>query len=132
MTIYIRTKALFEKGDVKEDGTIEVTRKEMYKLGAARGVDELVRDVNGTVFELKRKGEIKGYGDNFKVLRKEGMTQLSLLEDTGVRKRKRKRKEPGLAPVEKYLVKIGRGGGSKRFKDFLSSKPMDKFFSTKP
>lgn len=133
LTIYIRTKARLVKGSVKEDGTVQVTKKEMFKLGVDRRVNRkhwLVQDVDDAVLALKQKGEIKGYGDNFKVLKEEGDIQPSLLELTGVVKKKRKR-EDGPGSTERYLIKIGKGGGSKRFKEFLSSKPMDKYLSTR-
>ena len=38
------------------------------------------------LIELNAKGEIKGYGSNFKVLRKDGITQPGLLEVTGRRR----------------------------------------------
>jgi hypothetical protein len=43
------------------------------------------------------------------------------------RRRKRAKKEPDLTKAEKYIVKIKAGCGSRRFRDWLSSKPMDRF-----
>jgi hypothetical protein len=79
--------------------------------------------------ELKRKGEIRGYGDNFKVVREEGNVQASLLEISGVKKKSRGHKMS--VKSDQYVAKIGREGGSKRFMEFLSSKPMDKYLSAK-
>jgi hypothetical protein len=43
------------------------------------------------------------------------------------RRRKRAKKEPDLTKAEKYIVKIKAGAGSRKFKEFLSSKPIEKY-----
>lgn len=84
--------------------------------------------VNDMLIELKWKGEIKGYGDNYKVLKRYGITQPELLELTGEKRFKRKSSDHKPAEAVQYVNRVG---GSRKFKEFLSSKPLDKYIPKK-
>ena len=85
LTVHIRTKKLCgDKDNASNDGTIKLSRQELSKLGQELDVD--LDGINDKLIELKQKGEIKGYGNNFKVLKQDGITQPSLLEITGEKK----------------------------------------------
>ena len=103
MTIYIRTRTLCgDKDKTSDNGTVKLTQRELSKLGCSLGM--CLDEINDKLIELKRKGEIKGYGSNFKVLRKDGITQPELLEVTG-RKARRRNVSNG---VTRCTKKIGR------------------------
>ena len=73
MTIYIRTKKLCGgKDNALNDGTVKLSRRELSKLGQELGME--MHEVDNKLIELKQKGEIKGYGNNFKVTKRDGDT----------------------------------------------------------
>ena len=109
MTIYIRTRTLCgDKDKTSDNGTVKLTQRELSKLGCSLGM--CLDEINDKLIELKRKGEIKGYGSNFKVLRKDGITQPELLEVTG-RKARCRNVSNG---VTRCTKKIGRAMTIKR------------------
>ncbi|CAB9508632.1 expressed unknown protein [Seminavis robusta] len=122
LTIYIRTKIFWGNDDVAKDGTVRLTRRELSKLADELGIGE--SEVDETLISLKCKGEIKGYGSNYKVTIKEGITQPELLVVTG---EKKPQGQKSYEKVTKYVEKTKKGAGSRKFKEFLASKPMDKY-----
>jgi len=127
LTTYIRTKTVCDKAGVANDGTIILNQVELTRLG--KELDMSVNEVNIKLIELKRKGEIKGYGNNFKVAEEAGLIKPSLLEITG---KKHQRRATTRDKVALYTEKIQKGPGSRKFKEFLASKPMDKYFTKGP
>ena len=81
LTIYVRTKKLCGgKDNALNDGTVKLSRRELSKLGQELGME--MHEVDNKLIELKQKGEIKGYGNNFKVTKRDGDTKPELLEVT--------------------------------------------------
>ena len=122
LVTYIRTKRLCgDKDKVFNDGTVCLTPKELSKLGNHLGMT--LDDIKDMLSTLRQRGIIRGYKDNYKTTKKDGVTQPELLELTG---EKIKRHRHG-AGADCYIKRIQKGGGSRKFKEFLTSKPMDKF-----
>ncbi|CAB9529998.1 Ribonuclease HII [Seminavis robusta] len=88
LTTYIRTKSLCGRSRF-DDGTVMLTKNELLKLRHPLGLR--IDEISDKLIELKCKGEIKGYGNNFKATKKDGFTKPELLEITG-EKRPRGRK----------------------------------------
>jgi hypothetical protein len=125
LTVYIRTKLFFgDKDGIFDDGTVVLKQKELMELIPLLEMEDL-DEVNNMLDELKREGQIKGYGSNYKTTKKDGVTQPGLLEVTGVWKKKAKQQGD---KATRYAKKVEAGIGSKKFKKFMSSKPMDKYF----
>ena len=125
LTQYIRTKALFgDRDEVLDDGTIRLKKEELVRLQQELDVGE--DEIGfGKLTELVRRGEIRGYGNNFKATKKDGVTLPELLNKiTGGEVKKVKNK------ATTYVKKMESGPGSRKFKECLSSKPLDKYFKT--
>ena len=80
LTTYIRTKSLCGRSRF-DDGTVKLTKNELLKLRHPLGLR--IDEISDKLIELKCKGEIKGYGNNFKATKKDGFTKPELLEVTG-------------------------------------------------
>ena len=64
---------------------VRVTQLELLKLRQSLGMCG-TNSINDKSIASKRKGEIEGHSDNFKVLMKDGSAQPSPLEIAGVKK----------------------------------------------
>ena len=115
LTVYIRTKKLCgDKDNTSNDGTIKLSRQELSKLGQELDMD--LDGINDKLIELKWKGEIKGYGNNFKVLKQGGITQPSLLEITGEKKTRGRQTS---IKATQYVKRTQEGSGGQKFKRIL-------------
>ena len=115
-----------DKDGIFDDGTVVMKQNELMALIPLLEMEDL-DEVNSKLDELKQKGQIKGYGNNYKTTKKDGVTQPGLLEVTGEKKKKEVKQRGDKAMG--YVKKIEAGSGSKKFKEFLSSKPMDKYLN---
>lgn len=78
--VCIRTKPICG-GSGFDDGTIKLTQWELLKLRHSLGMR--MDGIRDKLEELKDEGEIKGHGNNFKVTKRDGVTQPEPLEITG-------------------------------------------------